>query len=102
MCLFHFFTETQIYSYLSLADFDDSLFEKASQLIRNFRSDHPWLLVSVEQMLKDSVLWRKDHTTGKEGYTLAAALIFGKESTIQSILLVYKVEAMVRIENKDR
>jgi ATP-dependent DNA helicase RecG len=53
-------------------------------------------------MLKDSVLWRKDHTTGKEGYTLAAALIFGKESTIQSILPAYKVEAMVRIENKDR
>jgi ATP-dependent DNA helicase RecG len=98
----NFFTETQIYPYLSLADFDDSLFEKARQLIRNFRSDHPWLLVSVEQMLKDSVLWRKDHTTGMEGYTLAAALIFGKESTIQSILPAYKVEAMVRIENKDR
>lgn len=98
----NFFTETQIYPYLTPDDFEPSLFEKARQLIRNFRSDHPWLLVSVEQMLKDSVLWRKDHTAGNEGYTLAAALIFGKETTIQSILPAYKVEAMVRIENKDR
>ena len=98
----NFFTETQIYPFLSLSDFDSTLFEKSRQLIRNFRSDHPWLLVSDEQMLRDSLLWRKDHNTGQEGYTLAAALIFGKENTIQSILPAYKVEAMVRIENKDR
>lgn len=53
-------------------------------------------------MLKDSSLWRRDFATDQEGYTLAAALIFGKDTTIQSILSAYKVEAMVRIENKDR
>ena len=98
----NFFTEAQIIPHLTLQDLDTALFEKARQLIRNFRSDHPWLLVNDEQMLKDSVLWRKDFMNGQEGLTLAAALIFGKDATIQSILPAYKVEAMVRIINKDR
>jgi ATP-dependent DNA helicase RecG len=98
----NFFTEAQIYPHLSMGDMDPSLFEKARQIIRNNKSDHPWLLVSEEQMLRDSVLWRKDFQTGEEGFTLAAALIFGKDTTIQSILPAYKAEAMVRIQNKDR
>jgi ATP-dependent DNA helicase RecG len=97
-----FFTEAQIYDHLSTNDLDPALFDKARQLIRNYRSDHPWLLVSNEQLLKDSILWRKDFSAGHEGLTLASALIFGKESTIQSILPAYKVEAMVRRLNKDR
>lgn len=98
----NFFTEAQIIPHLTMDDLDGDLFEKTRQLIRNFRSDHPWLLVDNEQMLKDSVLWRKDFMTGKEGFTLAAALIFGKDETIQSLLPAYKVEAMLRIENIDR
>jgi len=97
-----FFTESQIIPHLTMDDLDVNLFDKARQLIRNYRSDHPWLLVSNEQMLKDSVLWRKDFMNGQEGLTLAAALIFGKDLTIQSILPAYKVEAMVRIKNTDR
>jgi len=85
-----------------MEDLEMSLFEKARQIIHNNKSDHPWLLVSEERMLRDSTLWRKDYTTGEEGLTLAAALIFGKDSTIQSILPAYKVEAMVRVHNKDR
>lgn len=98
----NFFTESIIYPHLSMEHLDAGLFEKARQIIRNNRSDHPWLLVSDEQMLRDSTLWRIDFKTGEEGLTLAAALIFGKDSTIQSILPAYKVEAMVRIQNKDR
>lgn len=98
----NFFSEAQIFPYLRFEDFDKRLFERARQLISNYRSDHPWLLESNEQMLKDSSLWRRDFTTNQEGYTLAAALIFGKDTTIQSILSAYKVEAMVRIKDKDR
>jgi ATP-dependent DNA helicase RecG len=97
-----FFTESQIYPALSMDDLDSSLFQKARDIIRSNRGDHPWLLVSNEEMLKGSVLWRKDFLSGQEGLTLAAALIFGKDSTIQSLLPAYKVEAMVRIENVDR
>jgi|GEM_PF-262976 len=96
------FTEGNIYPHLSMSDLSPNLFEKARTLIRNYRSDHPWLLSDNGQMLKDSVLWKKDFSIGQEGYTLAAALIFGKDQTIQSLLPAYKVEAMVRIRNKDR
>ena len=98
----NFFSEGIIYPHLSFSDLDNKLLEKARNLIRNFRSDHPWLLSDDEQMLRDSVLWKKDFSTGQEGFTLAAALIFGKDQTIQSILPAYKVEAMIRIRNKDR
>lgn len=97
-----FFTESLIYPALTMNDLDPVLFQKARDMIRSNRSDHPWLMVSDEDMLKGSVLWRKDFLTGQEGLTLAAALIFGKDSTIQSLLPAYKVEAMVRIENVDR
>jgi len=98
----NFFSEGNIYPHLSFSDLDQSLFEKARNLIRNYRSDHPWLLADNDQMLRDSVLWKKDFSTGQEGLTLAAALIFGKDQVIQNILPAYKVEAMVRINNKDR
>lgn len=96
------FSEGEIYDYLGMSDLDENLFRKARTLIRNYKSDHPWLLSDNLQMLKDSILWKKDFASGKEGYTLAAALIFGQDQTIQSILPAYKVEAMVRIKDKDR
>ena len=96
------FTESTIYPYLSMDDLDSNLFDKARTLIRNYKSDHPWLLVDDEQMLRESSLWRKDFRTGEQGLTLAAALIFGKDITIQNLLPAYKVEAMVRIKNTDR
>lgn len=97
-----FFTESQIFPALTMNDLDSALFQKAREIIRSNRGDHPWLMVNDEELLRSSVLWRKDFMTGQEGLTLAAALIFGKDSTIQSLLPAYKVEAMVRIENPDR
>lgn len=98
----NFFTETKIYPHLKMDDLDTSLFDKARVIIRGYRSDHSWLTLDNEELLKSSSLWVKDFQNGEEGLTLAAALIFGKDSTIQSILPAYKVEAMVRIQNTDR
>ncbi len=85
-----------------MKDLDSSLFDKARALIRGYRSDHPWLALDNEELLKSSSLRVKDYQNGAEGLTLAAALIFGKDTTIQTILPAYKVEAMVRIKNTDR
>jgi len=98
----NFFTEAIIYPHLSMTDLDDKLFDKAFTLIRNNKSDHPWLMANKEQLLREATLWRKDFQTGQDGLTLAAALIFGKDETIQSLLPAYKVEGMLRKENKDR
>jgi ATP-dependent DNA helicase RecG len=96
------FTENQVIDSLTMDDFDSKLFDKARQLIRSYQSDHPWLTISNLNMLKEAALWKKDYFSLQEGYTLACVLIFGKDSTIQSILSAYKVEVMVRRENVDR
>ncbi|MDR2473755.1 MAG: hypothetical protein LBD53_09400 [Tannerella sp.] len=81
---------------------NETLFEKARNLIYSNRADHPWLTVDNMQMLRDAVLYRNDYENQREGFSLAAALIFGTDLTIRNLLPAYKVEAMVRIKNKDR
>jgi len=96
------YTETHIYPGLKMSDMDESLFDKARNLIRSNQPNHPWLAVDNMQMLRDAVLYWNDYEQSREGFSLAAALIFGKDLTIQNLLPAYKVEAMVRIRNKDR
>ncbi|MEO6682896.1 MAG: RNA-binding domain-containing protein [Ginsengibacter sp.] len=97
------FTENQIYKNITLEDLDENLFKKARTIIRNINPSHSWLeMESNMDLLRSATLYRKDFQTGENGFTLAAALIFGKDETIQSILPAYKVEAMLRIENQDR
>jgi len=96
------YTETHIYPGLKMSDMDESLFEKARNFIRSNRYDHPWLGVDNMQMLRDAVLYWTDYENNREGFSLAAALLFGKDLTIKNLLPAYKVEAMVRIKNKNR
>ncbi len=44
----------------------------------------------------------RDSYTGQEGYTLAAALMFGKENTLASVLPHYKTDALCRKEDVER
>jgi ATP-dependent DNA helicase RecG len=53
-------------------------------------------------MLKMAGLWKRDWESGREGYTLAAALLLGKDEVIQQILPHYKIDALVRRENTAR
>ncbi len=96
------FSENKIYPNLAFEDLDKRLLDKARNLIRSYQSDHPWLLLDDFSMLKEAVLWKKDFNENREGYTLAAALLFGKDTTIQSILPAYKIEVLVRRANADR
>jgi len=98
----NYFTESQVIPNLTMEDLDEKLFDKARNLIKSNQSDHPWLFEKNQKMLEEASLWRKDFFTQKEGLTLAAALIFGKDTTIQSLLPAYKVEGMLRKVNKDR
>jgi ATP-dependent DNA helicase RecG len=96
------YTETHIYPGLKMSDMDEALFVKARNIIRGFNPAHPWLNVDNMQMLRDASLHWNDYENNREGFSLAAALIFGKDLTIQNLLPAYKVEAMVRIKDKDR
>ena len=96
------YSENQVYPFVELSDFKESLFEKVRNLVRNIESKHPWLAMTNEELLRSAGLYKKDMKTGQSGYTLAAVLLFGKDETIQSVVPHYKTDAIARMENTDR
>jgi len=96
------YTEGIIYPAIRFEDFNQSLFPKIRNLIKSNEADHPWLALSDEQLLKKAGLWKRDFQTGQEGYTLAAVMLLGEDEVIQQIVPHYKIDALVRIKNKDR
>lgn len=96
------FSETEILRHLRFEDLDNRLFEKTRAVLSAVDSTHPWIVADHMTILRDSQLYRRDPRTGEEGFTLAAALIFGKDEVIRSILPGYKVDVLVRIKDLDR
>ena len=97
-----FYTEGIIYPVLQFEDFKAGLFPKIRNLISSNNPIHPWLALDNKQLLEMAGLWRRDFQSGQEGYTLAAALLLGKDEVIQQILPHYKIDALVRIHNTER
>ncbi|TRX34178.1 AAA family ATPase [Flavobacterium sp. ZT3R18] len=98
----NYYTENIIYPYLKFEDFKVELFPKIRNLIKSNNPDHPWLALTDIQMLEVAGLWKRDFQTGEEGYTLAAALLLGKDVVIQQIVPHYKTDALVRIKDLNR
>lgn len=96
------FSESGIYKYLSFKNFRVDLITRVRKLASIRTPGHPWEGMTDEELLRSAKLYRKDFKTAEEGYTLAAALLFGKDEVIQSILPAYKTDALVRIVNTDR
>src|SRR3972149_2766614 len=96
------YSECAIYPFLRFEDFKEELFPKVRNLIRSNNYNHPWLTLKDEQRLRNAGLRRHDTQAGQEGYTLAAALLLGKDEVIKSILPHYKIDALVRRVNTDR
>lgn len=96
------YTEGIIYPVLKMDDFKLELFPKIRNLIRSNNPLHPWLALDDRQMMEISGLWKKDYLSGQEGFTLAAALLLGKDQVIQQIIPHYKIDGLVRINNIDR
>lgn len=96
------YTENTVYPLLRFEDFNAALFPKIRNLIRSNNPDHPWLALDDRQFLETAGLWRRDFLNGQEGYTLAAALLLGKDEVITQILPHYKIDALVRIHDLNR
>jgi ATP-dependent DNA helicase RecG len=96
------YTEGIIYPALRFEDFKSELFPKVRNLIRSNNANHPWLALNDHQMLEKAGLWKRDFQTAQEGYTLAAALLFGKDEVIQQIVPHFKIDALVRIQDINR
>lgn len=96
------FSESEIIRYLTIEDFEPRLFEKTRAVVSAVNSTHPWIEADNMMILRDSQFYRLDRRTGEEGFTLAAALVFGKDEIIQNLLPGYKVDVLVRITDLDR
>ena len=64
--------------------------------------NHVWENMSNEELLRSANLILTDPETKREGITLAAILLFGKDNSIMSVLPQHKTDAIFRVENKDR
>lgn len=96
------YSENRIFPYLKLSDFKQELLNRVRTLAKNERADHPWQDMTDEELLRSAGLFKHDHQTGKDGYTLAAALLLGKDEVIQNVLPHHKTDAILRVENVDR
>ena len=98
-----FHTENKVFPYAEISDLREDLIKRARQMaINNSTKNHAWADMSDEEMLRSFNLMGKDLITGKEGLTLAAILLFGKDTTILSALPHHKTDAIYRVKNLDR
>lgn len=78
------------------------LIERAKKMTRVRGENHPWRSMSDEELLRSAGLILTDEFTQREGITIAAILLFGKDSTIMSVLPQHKTDALFRVQNLDR
>ncbi len=86
----------------SIDDLRPDLIERARVMTASRTANHPWKSMSDEEMLRSTGLILKDPERQIEGITLAAILLFGKDTTILSVLPQHKTDAIFRVENIDR
>jgi len=96
------FTENKIYPYATISELRSDLIQRTRQMAVNRQPGHPWENLNDYQLLKSVQLHQKDYSTGKEGLTLAAILLFGKDEVLQSVLPFHKTDAICRIDDTDR
>ena len=96
-------TEDKIFPYATMDDFDLELIRRMRIVASNRRVDtHPWEGLSDFELLKSSGLYKVDKITNKEGFTLGAILLFGKDETIVNALPHHKTDLILRKVNLDR
>ncbi len=96
------FSENKIFPYLRLSDLRKDIIQRVKKLIKVYNPSSPLPDMSDEEMLKSLGFYQRDVVSGKEGYTLAALLLFGRDDVIFSTLAYYKTDAIVRRRNLDR
>lgn len=101
------YSENRIYPFATMSDLRLDVIERVKQMaIENYhlngKGQHPWINMTPEEILKSLQLYDKDYTNGKEGLTLAAILLFGKDETILSVVPHHRTDALYRVHDTDR
>lgn len=97
-----YYSEARIFPFLGTSAFKPGLLDRARTLIRSYRPDHPWLALEDKELLRSAGLYKTDFLTGEQGYTLAAALLLGRDEVVQDILPHFRIDALVRRHDLDR
>lgn len=92
----------KVYPNLDIDFLDTAIIDKAKKMACARNKNHAWLNMNNEEILRSANLILTDPETKKEGITLAAILLFGKDNSIMSVLPQHKTDAIFRVENKDR
>lgn len=72
------YSENTIYPYAELADLRPDVIARVRKMASLQSENHPWVPMSDLDLLRSAKLYKKDFQTGKDGFTLAAILLFGK------------------------
>jgi len=97
------YSERKIFPYAKESEFEfGRLMPIVRRLAANRQKGHPWEKMSDGEILKSAGLYRNDPELGKEGYSLAAVLLFGREELIRACTPNYVTDAICRRENLDR
>jgi ATP-dependent DNA helicase RecG len=96
------YSENKIYPYVELADLRKDVITQTRKMAEIQREEHPWGGMNDMELLKSAQLYGHDFQTGKKGISLAGILLFGKESTILSVLPHFKTDAILRRDDVDR
>ena len=92
----------KVYPNLTLECLDASIISKVRKRASIRNQSHSWKDMTDEELLRSANLILIDPQTNREGLTLAAILLFGKDNTIMSVLPQHKTDAIFRVVNKDR
>jgi len=74
--------DSRILTNYTMDDIDVVSVRQYRQLFSLAKPDHPWLAETDFELIRKLGGYRKDRSTGKEGFTLAGMLMFGKSSSI--------------------
>ncbi|MEG0010834.1 MAG: putative DNA binding domain-containing protein [Muribaculaceae bacterium] len=89
-------TENNVCPDLRIEDLDMATFNKVRSHVAIYDTNHPWLSMTNEELLHSTGFWRRDTMENKEGYILATALLFGKESTVLNYCPFHRTDAVFR------
>ena len=76
----------KVYPNLDIDFLDTSVIDKAKKMAIARNQNHAWKGMSNEELLRSANLILTDTETKREGITLAAILLFGKDNSIMSVL----------------
>lgn len=85
-----------------LEDLRSDLIRRAKLMAVSTNESHPWSNMTNIEILRSSGLVLRNEQTQKERVTIAGVLLFGKDTTIMSVLPQHKTDALKRVNNTDR